>query len=275
MKNLIFNLSHLKFFYDAARLESVTEAAKINFVSQSALSQGIKKLERDLDADLTTHQKNRFQLTDAGQMVFQHAQRLFVNIEEMREGLNLLKGEVAGTISFACTNSIARALIPRALVQCRKLYPLLKVKFHRGSVRFIKQQLQQGKVDFGVVVDGEAFDAFEKKTVKCGYFNLYAHPDFKGSYQDGIFVDHVDSPEMEGIDLKVLEELSGWGMVEEFVKQGLGPGLLPDFMEAARTMRKIDANLPEIPYEICAIRSSNLPFSNNMSVFIDLLNLLK
>jgi len=50
----------------AARLGSVTEAAKKNYVSQSALSQGIRSLEKDLKVELTTHQENRFVLTDTG-----------------------------------------------------------------------------------------------------------------------------------------------------------------------------------------------------------------
>lgn len=274
MNDILFNLTHFKFFHDAARLGSVTEAAKVNHVTQSALSQGIKKLERDLNVELTTHQKNRFQLTDAGQVVLKHAQQMFVTVEEMREELNFLKGEVAGTISFACTNSIARALIPRALLHCKEKYPLLQVKFHRGSVRFIKQQLQQGNVDFGVVLDGEVFDQYEKRKIVDGHFHLYAHPDFKGELGNGIYVDHLDSPEMKGIDLKVIEELSGWGMVEEFVKQGLGPGLLPDFMEADRTMQKIEAPIPKIPYQICAIRNTKLPYTHNIEVFISVLSLL-
>ena len=102
---------------------------------------------------------------------------------------------------------------------------------------------------------------------------LYVHPSFKGDWQEGIYVDHIDSPEMKGIDIKVLEELSGRGMVEEFVKQGLGAGLLPDFMESARTMKKVDASIPKIPYQISAIRNRRLPFSKNMDLFINLLNL--
>ena len=49
MENYIpFNVNHLKFFFDAASLGSVSKAAKKNYVSQSAISQGIKNLENVL-----------------------------------------------------------------------------------------------------------------------------------------------------------------------------------------------------------------------------------
>jgi len=40
-----FNLQHLKYFYDTIRLKGVSQAALENHVSQSAVSQGIAKLE--------------------------------------------------------------------------------------------------------------------------------------------------------------------------------------------------------------------------------------
>ena len=53
---------YLKYFIDAAESNSVSESAKKNFVTQSCVSQGIKKLEQTLKVDLTMHLRNRFKL---------------------------------------------------------------------------------------------------------------------------------------------------------------------------------------------------------------------
>ena len=45
LMNPAINLIHLKFFCDAVVYESITEAAKMNYISQSAVSQAITKLE--------------------------------------------------------------------------------------------------------------------------------------------------------------------------------------------------------------------------------------
>lgn len=57
------NLNNLRYFYDAAEAEGISEAARRNFVTQSAVSQGIQKLEMALGISLITHQRNCFKLT--------------------------------------------------------------------------------------------------------------------------------------------------------------------------------------------------------------------
>lgn len=42
------NVDRLRYFYDAAKLESVTASAQLNFVTQSAVSQAIRVLEAEL-----------------------------------------------------------------------------------------------------------------------------------------------------------------------------------------------------------------------------------
>jgi DNA-binding transcriptional LysR family regulator len=276
---MIFNLAHLRYFYDAARTGNISEAARRNHVSQSALSQGIRNLGRDLDNELITHQKNRFKLTDAGKIVYAHADRIFAGVEELNQELQKLSGEIAGEITFACTNSIARALIPGALLAAREKYPLLKVRFHRGSVRYILEQLSKGTVDFGVVLGGDAFKHLENEVIHQGQFFIYQRRGLEQAPEDEIYVDHVDSTEAVHLkkcrpSLSFKEELSGWGMVEQFVKQGLGQGLLPDFMEhndPISQIQRTDCSMPDIPYSICAVYPKGVLLSRNMRAFIDLL----
>lgn len=266
----MFNLLHLKFFFDAARSKSVTQAAKQNFVSQSALSQGIQKLEQDFGVDLIFHRKNRFKLTDEGELVFQHAAKIFADVKHLRDSLSDLKGKIGGTIRFACTNSLARFFIPKPLIKAKKKYPDLDVKFHRGNLRFIVQSLKEGTVDFAVVVDDPIFSPFAKKVLMKGEFHIYTK---KGDIKNGIYIDHLENSEVRYFQkkipkLKIIDELSGWGMVEEFVKQGVGPGILPSFMES-KSLKKIDLGIPGFPYQICAIFPKDMPLSRGAEAFLN------
>lgn len=60
------NLTFLRYFFSAGQAKSISKAAKDNFVSQSAISQAISKLELTLNKQLITHEKNHFQLTQDG-----------------------------------------------------------------------------------------------------------------------------------------------------------------------------------------------------------------
>ena len=72
------------------------------------------------------------------------------------------------------------------------------------------------------------------------------------------------------VGLEIIEELSGWGMVEEFVKRGLGAGILPNFLESSE-MKKIKVKAPPCRYSISAIFSKGSTLSRNANAFIDLM----
>ena len=63
------NLYHLKYFYDSARLGSMTKAAKLHRIGQPAISKGIQNLEATFKKVLISHERNRFHLTEDGEIV--------------------------------------------------------------------------------------------------------------------------------------------------------------------------------------------------------------
>ena len=75
-------LKQLRYFQSVVRLNSFSEAAEKNFISQSAISQQIQALERELGFP---ERKNRtFALTPAGEYVYQKNLLLTADYERMR-----------------------------------------------------------------------------------------------------------------------------------------------------------------------------------------------
>ncbi|WP_226996159.1 LysR family transcriptional regulator [Candidatus Protochlamydia sp. W-9] len=62
------------------RQKSISKTAKENFVSQSAISQAIHKLEITLGKHLISHEKNRFQLTIVGLLLLDNCKQIFYYI---------------------------------------------------------------------------------------------------------------------------------------------------------------------------------------------------
>ena len=77
MNKIPLNLTHLKYFLDAVKQGSITASAKINHVSQSAISQGITRLEERFGCHLLAHQPKRFKVTDEGLKLFENSKRFF------------------------------------------------------------------------------------------------------------------------------------------------------------------------------------------------------
>ena len=71
------NYKHLRYFQAVAHSGNLTRAAEQLFVSQSALSVQIRKLEEWLGHDLFERQGKRLVLTEAGRIALDHADAIF------------------------------------------------------------------------------------------------------------------------------------------------------------------------------------------------------
>ena len=90
-------LKQLKYFQSVVRLNSFSEAAEENFISQSAISQQVQALERELGFPLLERRNRRFTLTPAGEYFYQKSLILTADYERMcSEAAKIAKGEQAG-----------------------------------------------------------------------------------------------------------------------------------------------------------------------------------
>lgn len=257
----MFNLMHLRYFFDAARLGSITASATANHVGQSTVSQAIKTLELDLGVKLTCHKRNRFNLTWDGKRVFRHASMILKGIKEMQHELTSDDHEVVGELSFVCVNSLATNLIPGIYQSLSKKHPRLKINFHRGGRKFIKQSIIDRSVEFGLVLEDPMFSEFDIYPLKEGEFRIFSADKLSPKdLKHGILVDDVSSIEVRrfmdccdqifGFQPPILKELSSWTLVERFALEKVGAALLPDYFQTSLVPLKLPFKFSN--YKICA-----------------------
>ncbi len=89
-------LKQLRYFQSVVRLNSFSEAAEENFISQSAISQQIQALERELGFPLLERKNRSFTLTPAGEYFYQKSLILTADYERMcSEAAKIAKGDQA------------------------------------------------------------------------------------------------------------------------------------------------------------------------------------
>ena len=76
-------LKQLRYFQSVVRLSSFSAAAEENFISQSAISQQIQALERELGFRLLERKNRSFSLTPAGEYFYQKSLILTADYERM------------------------------------------------------------------------------------------------------------------------------------------------------------------------------------------------
>jgi len=280
--NPAINLVHLKFFYDAVVYESISEAAKMNYISQSAVSQAITKLETIFGVQLFFQNRQKLQVTDEGRIVFEQARVIFKAVQETFDKVNQSKNTLSGSIKFVSTNSLGLAFIASTYQKMREAYPEINISYQLGNLNLIRNALRQGDAEFAIVVDDPTFATFSKQTLIKGLFNLYQgeNPPPK-LIEKGILFDSKSSLnvdllkdflETQSCGFKVQAELSGWGVVAQFTEMNIGIGFLPEYIlnnNRFPKIKKYPMELPRLEYEICAIYNKGTKLSQAAATFLE------
>jgi DNA-binding transcriptional LysR family regulator len=139
-------------FAAVVRAGSFTRAAAQLGVTQSALSQTVRALERRLDLKLLTRTTRSVSPTEAGERLYQTVGPRFEDIEAELAVLGEMRGKPAGTVRITATEHSMRTLIWPRLEPWLPLYPDIKVEFS-GDNRFT--DIVAERFDIGVRLGGD------------------------------------------------------------------------------------------------------------------------
>lgn len=278
MIKLPLNILYLKYFCDAVRSGSISAAARLNHVSQSAASQGIAKLEASLKSTLISHQPNRFRVTEEGRKLFESAKSIFQAIQRTEDELS---GNKEATLTFACTHSFALSCLPKYIKLAQTELPHIRLNFRLGQYFAIKDMIKKGVIDFGILIDNDDLTAFDCYQIMEGEYRLWAAQKAENIEQLPFMLDNEERMETNllkalyksryGKELPVLMEVTSWTVVLRLAQEGLGIGLAPDYIVQDNSMLK--PVLPELNpahYKLYAVFEKNNTPSRYAQSFLDL-----
>src|SRR6187431_2730851 len=144
-------IESLKVFCDLAETESFTKAAHINGVTQSAVSQQISSLERQLKSLLIERSKKKFRLTREGQLLYDYSKQLIQTYDSLLSKLQEVKDIVSGSIRVATIYSIGLHDLPPYLKKFLKAFPTVNVHIEYQRANQVYEDVLGNVVDLGLV----------------------------------------------------------------------------------------------------------------------------
>ena len=105
-------IENFKIFADLVETKSFSKAAKLNNITQSAVSQQARAMERHFKALLVDRSQKQFQLTREGQRVYESAKEVLHAYEMLLSELQEMKKVVSGTIRISTIYSIGLHELP-------------------------------------------------------------------------------------------------------------------------------------------------------------------
>lgn len=288
------NFELYKVFYYVARTLSFSEASKQLFISQSAVSQSIKALEKKLGQSLFVRSTKRVQLTPEGEILFKHIEPALNLIRQGENQLLETNSLNGGQLRIAASDTICRYFLVPYLNKFHKDYPNVHIKVTNSTSIDCAHILETGQVDFvisnfpnsglsnvnnirtikefqDVFVANPKYFPLKNKTLSLR--ELLAYPimmlDRKSTTSEFLHSMFQKSQ----LDLVPEIELSSNDLLIDLARIGLGIAFVPDFCipenDRELFILKLEETLPI--RKLVVAYNDALPISHAAKQFMDIL----
>lgn len=288
------NYELYKVFYHVAATLSFSEASKQLFISQSAVSQSVKVLEKKLNQTLFIRSTKKVQLTPEGEILLKHIEPAINLIQKGENQLleaNTLNG---GQLRIGASDTICRYFLVPYLNRFHKAYPNVHIKVTNQTSIECAHLLANGQVDFiitnypnsgllssqkfrvinefsDVFVANQEYFPLKGETVNLQKLQTYPILMLDRKSTTSEFLHHMFQKEQ--LDLVPEIELSSNDLLIDLARIGLGIAFVPDFCIPNNDRDLFQVKLTEkLPTrQMVVAYNENIPVSQASRQFMDML----
>ena len=285
------NYELYKVFYYVATTLSFSEASKQLFISQSAVSQAIKALEKKLDQTLFIRSTKRVQLTPEGEILLRHVEPA-MNLIKRGESQLVDSASSGGQIRIGASDTICRYFLVPYLERFHREFPNAHIKVTNETSLKCVELLETGQVDlivtnypnsnlsnlYSVKKIAEFQDVFvansafsELKDKRISFNELLNYPilmlerrSTTSEFLHNMFQQHQ-------LDLVPEIELSSNDLLLDLATIGLGIAFVPDYCVQGREedlfFVETEETLP--PRELAIVHNDHIPVSKVTQEFLN------
>lgn len=149
----------LQYFLTVAREGNITRAADILHITQPTLSRQLQQLEQELGTELFVRGRN-FTLTDSGVILRRRAEEVIDLLYKIESEI-AAADDVAGIVSIGSGALKSSHILPELISGFKKLYPKVSFEIYSNSSQYIKERLDRGLLDFGILLEPVDIEEYE------------------------------------------------------------------------------------------------------------------
>ena len=253
----------LRAFAALARTGSFTLAAKELFLSQSAVSHSMKALETDVGCRLFDRVGKKVLLTQAGESLLHHTDKIMQEMSAARAGLEQLGKWGVGRLRIGASTTACQYIVPAVLREFKESFPKCRIAIEPGDTLEAIDAVRNNRVDLAITLEPRNEDQFEfhplftdELTFLVGAMHPWAREGHvvrseipkqsyvlynKTSYTFRMVRDYFNQEDMV---LNTVIELGSMEAIKELVKLGLGVSILAPWIAQKEILEKSLVALP-------------------------------
>ncbi len=264
----------MQYFMEVTRTGSFTKAAENLYITQPALSRIIKSLEADVGATLFIRSRKSLILTDAGNVLYKHAQVIEKQLQLLETELASMITMRKGHIRIGLPTIVNSFFFSKLIASFHQEYPEVTFQLEEDGSKRIEEKIMNGKLDFGVVVLSDKNDQLDEYTfvnekltlvVPSSHHLIEKQEVALQELKDEAFIMFNQDFELRNLILKackeanfqprIISETSQLDFIEELVASNLGITLLPESTskELTADVQTIAVTNPVIEWNLAII----------------------
>jgi len=217
-------------------------------MTQPAVTFQVRQLEEQFNTRLFDRTHNRISLTDAGERVFEYAERIFHLYSEMDNSVRELTGDISGVLILGASTTIAEYMLPELLGDFKSKHPEVTIRLKVANTDGIVSQVENNDIDLGVVeapVNNKNLVVEECRTCqlvlivppgheleneKCVSMSRIAEYPFicreEGSGTREVMIESMQACGINPADMRIAMELGSLEAIKGAVESGMGVSIL-------------------------------------------------
>jgi DNA-binding transcriptional LysR family regulator len=294
---MLMDLRILRAFVEVVRQGGFSQAAKTLYTTQSNVSKSVKLLEEEVNCSLLDRAGHRNTLTEAGKIVFDRAQSMLAQREDLVAELEELRGLKRGTLRLGLPPIGSDVLFAPVFAIYQQRYPSVKVQLTEHGGRHLQELLQAGEIDVAGTllpvgdpalawkeIQREPIDVLisadhplaKRKTIKLAELADVAFLLF----EEGFALNQVvlDACNKSGFTPTIAARSNQLAFVVELVAVGLGVAFLPRMIARQRKhagVRHIPISDSDMEWRMALLWRSSSHLSFAAQAWVDLFNGVK
>ena len=164
-------LKQMRYFLSIIDENSFTEAAEKNFISQSAISQALNSLEKELGVKLIERKNRSFSVTTAGEYFYRKSKALLNDLEAIKTETVRLGSDQEMNLHIGYISLYAGPELSEAIAEFSSVYPEVNISVRSGTHEELYHGLVSGELDMALNDQRRAFSDdyvnMELKNAEC------------------------------------------------------------------------------------------------------------
>ncbi len=235
----------LRTFVALARTGGFTSAAREVFLSQSAVSHSVKALEQDVGCRLFDRVGKKVLLTQAGETLLVHAERILGEMGQARQHLDQLNKWGYSRLRIGASSTTCQYILPDVLSKFKEAYPDCMITIEPADVSDSVELLESNRIDIAIALEPDQLDKLSFQPLFSDELMFIVSPSHEWAVGGHVVRDEISKQKFvlynkasqtfrmieqffqrDGIGFNTMIEFGSMDAIKELVKLGLGVSVM-------------------------------------------------